>query len=201
MNSAPLLTRKEVTEALATLAARGKKDSRRLLWRNNLVIFALVTCAGLSATEISSLDVGDFHAHRPVIKGSSQPAANCLRLGRRLIPLHWHQAANAALLEHYDFRLSQSALTSDPLVVSLKAGTGHRLSPGHVLNTYKAACKYAGIASERRLPSLGIASLMANALEAGIDAEQIRQAQGLLLEGENIKCSPLSGVWNGLLGL
>jgi hypothetical protein len=189
MTTPLLLTSKEVTEALTLLAGRGT-ERRRKVWRNELCIFALVTCAGLTATDIAALNIGDFRDEVPPH----------FELPGRLVPLHWHPAAGAAIQEHYRWRKSQGAADSEPFMCAvMRDAAGNAMKKGNVTNSYATACRIVGISADRKRISLGVESFTRNAIAAGVETDAIRYARGMLMTGERCSLDPLSCLYDGAL--
>ena len=184
------LTRAEITAAIATLQKRGA-ERRRRDWRNDVAIFCLVTCGGFTPAQIAALNVGDY---RDGVPPCLEPS-----LGR-IVPLNWHELAGGVMAEHHRFRVSQHAAATDPLICTVRRPViGKRLTRANIHASYIKAAMLSGIAADRRLPSLGVASFTANAIAAGIEPAAVRLALGTLMRGERPSLDQCSCLYTNLL--
>ena len=193
------LTRNEISDAITVLLKRGSYDRRRRDWRNDVCIFALVTCCGFTPSQIAALNMCNIQALN-TCKPPRSAAAPYLFTLNRFVPLDWHKPAGDVIAEHYRFRLEQGAAQADSLLATVRRPIiGKRLSPSNINTSYAKACELAGFAKPRRLSTVGVESFMRNAIAAGIEPAAVRGALGQLMPGEQPRLSPQSRTYIGLL--
>lgn len=182
-----ILTAGEVRQVIAAVYARAKR--RPVHWPA-LVVFELATCAGLRASEIAGLRVGDVHLDiqrpylfvRPEIAKGSRWSK---RARGRKVALDWAPLLVAHLVEWMQVRRDRAAAAGtvvqddDRFVVSLHANAKTaKVDRIQVWRLWRYACR--GIITDpgRLGTHTGRHTFASNALACGFDLAQVSAALG-----------------------
>jgi integrase len=173
-----ILTVDELQEIIATLKQRARRSRST---ETNLVIVRLACCCGLRASEISGLELRDFHftkiKPRLHVRGSGGAKGG----KDRYVPLWWDAENLHALSEHVWLRRTrdQAALTSR-LVVSTHAGSiGAPLNRHQVRRRFIVSMNVLGRARARQLTThSGRHTFITLALIGGRALAEVRDAAG-----------------------
>ena len=131
-----VLTRAEVRIVVGELRRKAKRGK---LTRRNLILFNLATFAGLRASEICGLRLGDIRL------GVSPSIRIPATLGKgskaRTVPLTWDTAALADIAAWLDLRRSQGASDTDHVLLTRFGGPLERHNARMI---YQRACRIIG---------------------------------------------------------
>lgn len=166
----------EIRLVLDDLARKGR---RSLNTRMNRVIFRLACCAGLRASEIGGLILGDVQVD------SSQPkirARKEITKGHkaRKVPLTWDQGTLDDLREWKRFRREQGADDNARFICSQHKDTfGNALDRRNLRKRFKVACKCLGPERQAEMTiHNGRHSFVSHSLHGGRDVAAVREAVG-----------------------
>ncbi len=168
LDSSKVLTKSEVAAVWADLARKAKRFPTS---RANQTLFALATFAGLRASELSGLLLGDVDlSEHPTIRVRKEIAKGHKP---RTVPI-WHPPAIEALKAWKQQRIEHGATAADPFIAT---GTGSPLTRQGARKRFQTACKCLG--AERHVTiHYGRHTFVSLALAAGIDANSVRRAAG-----------------------
>ena len=159
-------------------------ERRRVLWRNNLIVFELAVLAGLQVKEMEALKMQD------VAISCDRPH---LALSDRIVPLMWCGWLLEDISDYMDRRVEDGAHERSPLLVSLRTTGLHGSScygtmPNRVQihSWYLTACKKSTVPIHglHRAPGGGRESFIAAAIAAGIGQQTVYAATGIPFLGQ-----------------
>ncbi len=166
----------EIRRVLEDLARKGR---RSLNTRMNRVIFRLACCAGLRASEIAGLVMGDVQVD------SSQPkirARKEITKGHkaRKVPLTWDQGTLDDLRSWKRFRREQGADDNARFICSQHKDTlGNALDRRNLRKRFKVCCKCLGPERQAEMTiHNGRHSYVSHSLHGGRDVAAVREAVG-----------------------
>ncbi len=169
LDSTKILTKDEVAKVWADLERKARRFPTS---RQNLVLFTLATFAGLRASELCGLTLGDVRlaSDKPTIR-----VRKAIAKGKkaRMVPL-WHQPAIDLLRTWKQDRIAAGA---DDSAAFIATGKGKPLTRQGARNRFRTACKCLG--AERHVTiHHGRHTFVSLSLAAGINAQSVRSAAG-----------------------
>jgi integrase len=169
LDSTKVLTKSEVATVWRDLDRKAKRFPTS---RANQTLFTLATFAGLRASELCGLTLGDVDtdSERPTIRVRKEIAKG---EKARSVPL-WDLRAIDVLRAWKSKRIEAGANDSAPFIAT---GTGKPLTRQGARNRFKTACKCLGV--KRRVTiHHGRHTFVSLSLAAGVDANSVRRAAG-----------------------
>lgn len=142
------------------------KSRQNKEWRNHLLIFELVTAAGMTAADIAAIQIGEVDSR-------------AIALYDRVVPI-WCDALRHDLKVHMEYRDAANKSGDyyrSPLLASCRPKSlGKSLTRVQVCNWYRAACTHAGLPEGLRTINTGRQSFIAAAAAAGVPIDLVNLA-------------------------